>query len=86
MMANQQGQVGITSQATFAGFSTKERYNHPLQLQKANLKYHNQMETDRVVQKQAQGVPAWCWQTYKIKCVITAKQVFQASIQVKEII
>ena len=47
---------------------------------------HKQMETDRVVQKQAQGVPAWCWQTYKIKCVITAKQVFQASIQVKEII
>jgi hypothetical protein len=44
------------------------------------------METDRVVQKQAQGVPAWCWQTYKIECVITANQVFQASIQVKEII
>jgi hypothetical protein len=44
------------------------------------------METDRVVQKQAQGVSVWCWQTYKIKCVITANQVFQASKQVKETI
>jgi len=44
------------------------------------------METDRVVQNQAQGVPAWCWQTYRIECVITANQVYQASIQVKEII
>jgi hypothetical protein len=28
---------------------------------------HKQMETDRVVQKQAQGEPTWCWQTYMIK-------------------
>ncbi len=44
------------------------------------------METDRVVQKQAQGLPVWYRLTYKIKCVITANQVFQASIQVKETI
>ncbi len=28
---------------------------------------YKQMETERVVQKQAQGEPAWCWQTYMIK-------------------